>query len=100
MTKSILTNKPREIKSIGQVGVDTARLLIIDPCYLDQLPDDADIGPDEYNFSKQLNFPAGHSGLGVVVSTGWGDGTYEVEAETFQDDDGFTRVRKITIQFA
>lgn len=35
---------------------------------------------DRQEKSKQINYELGHAGLAVVFSTGWGDGTYDVEA--------------------
>lgn len=43
-----------------------------------------------------LNFPKGFEGLGVVSSTGYGDGVYPVYAEI---DDRTKRVKSITIDF-
>jgi len=91
---------------IGNVGVDTGRLLIIDPAYLDsdetqtlvqQLDIDAWLeagGP-----ARQLHFSCGHAGLGIVLMSGWGDGTYTVMADTFVDEYGHTIIREIRIQF-
>jgi hypothetical protein len=42
----------------------------------------------------QFNYDAGHAGLGVVVSTGYGDGMYPVVA-TMKDG----RVQKVEIRF-
>ena len=78
-------------KLIGHIGVDAGLCWIGDPCYV--LPDDAEGNPgaDWSEFCNQLdpdnpvaksfNYKAGHEGLGVCVSTGYGDGTYPVEAE-------------------
>lgn len=81
-------------EKIGIIGVDAGLCWIGDPCYIlhrgDEAP--ADIGKDWDDFCKlldlkekvqgkrqaQFNFDMGHPGLGVVVSTGWGDGTYDV----------------------
>jgi hypothetical protein len=76
---------------IGEVGVDTAQLLIIDPSYLldpellasvlDQLRRlcDQTLAGQGCDFA-QLHYPMGHAGLGVVVHTGIGNGTYPVHA--------------------
>lgn len=43
----------------------------------------------------QLNYNMGHAGVGVVSSSGWGDGTYPVVAEFTKDN----RVKSLTITF-
>ena len=91
---------------IGKVGVDTGRLLIIDPAHLDsdetqtlvqQLDIEAFLETD--GPARQLHFSRGHAGLGIVLMSGWGDGTYTVMADTFVDDHGYTIIREIRIQF-
>jgi len=91
---------------IGTVGVDTGRLLIIDPVHLDsdetrallqQLTNAA--GLDSGGPARQLHFSHGHAGLGVVLTSGWGDSTYTVMADTCLDEHGFTIIRAISIQF-
>ena len=91
---------------IGKVGVDTGRLLIIDPAHLDsdetqtlvqQLDIEAFLEND--GPARQLHFSRGHAGLGIVLMSGWGDGTYTVMADTFVDDYGHTIIREIRIQF-
>jgi hypothetical protein len=42
----------------------------------------------------QLNFPAGHAGVGVALSSGWGDGEYPVYALI---EEG--RVKKVWVEF-
>jgi len=55
-----------------------------------------DLLGDKFNKDghKQFNYKMGHEGLGVLVSTGYGDGVYPVYAE-FKDG----RVSKVTIEF-
>jgi hypothetical protein len=78
----------------GEISVDAGIVMVGDPCYL---ADDIENHPvkDWNNFCemldqpiyatdvkyptiKQLDFAAGHKGLGVVVSSGYGDGVYPV----------------------
>jgi hypothetical protein len=95
-------------KQVGLIGVDAGVCWIGDPRYiLHAKPAPKAIGKDwgefcgnleeggEFPGTKQFNFDLGHAGLGVVVSTGWGDGVYPVYA-TF-DDDG--RVASVTVEF-
>lgn len=95
------SNEPSGLSSwerVGEIGVDAGLCWIGDPCYvLHKLPTaDPNDYPKDIGFSwkefcdildekerlqsraAQFNFNAGHPGLGVAVSTGWGDGTYGV----------------------
>jgi hypothetical protein len=91
-------------KYIGEIGVDAGLCWIGDPCYIlhkEQPPkaigkswdDFCDIlqDDDQYPTCKQFNYDLGHVGLGMVVSTGYGDGTYPVYAE-FNDEGRIARV--------
>jgi hypothetical protein len=98
--------RDHKLMPIGTVGVDTGRLLIIDPAHLHsdetqtllrQLTSEA--GLDAGGPARQLHFSRGHTGLGVVLTSGWGDGTYTVMADTCLDERGFTIIRAISIQF-
>jgi Protein of unknown function (DUF4241) len=95
-------------KQIGEIGVDAGLCWIGDPCYiLHADPKPKAIGKDwdqfcdilhadnEYPTCKQFNYDLGHAGLGVVVSTGYGDGVYPVFAEF--NDEG--RVAKVWVEF-
>ena len=88
------------------VGVDTGRILIIDPCYIkerDLLQQVlAQIRKPLDEPARALRYADGAPGLGIVVGTGYGDGTYEVEVETFEDPNWGPgeRVKSVTIRFA
>ena len=79
-------------KKIGEIGVDAGLCWIGDPCYiLHQEKNPEAIGNSWSEFCdkmegmhKQFNYDLGHKGLGVCVSTGYGDGTYPIYAE-FED---------------
>lgn len=98
--------EPRKL--IGEIGVDAGLCWIGDPCYiLHAYPAPKAIGKDwdefcdllhdddTYPTIRQFNYDLGHPGLGVVVSTGYGDGVYPVFAEF--NDEG--RVASITAEF-
>jgi hypothetical protein len=51
---------------------------------------------NENSYDGQLNFKMGHSGVGVVTSSGYGDGLYPVIADI---DDRSGRVKSITVVF-
>jgi hypothetical protein len=93
---------------IGEIGVDAGLCWIGDPCYiLHANPAPKAIGKDwdefcdllhadaNYPTSMQFNYDLGHPGLGVVVSTGYGDGVYPVYAEF--NDEG--RIVAVTVEF-
>lgn len=115
--------KAPDWKKVGQITVDAGMCWIGDPCYVlhrDGKQEPEDIGKDwhefcdrlfsrEKNGAAQWNHKNGikgagkeNAGLGVSVSTGWGDGIYDVFARyddetgrvaearvVFIDDDGF-----------
>jgi hypothetical protein len=89
---------------IGIAAMDTASLLITDPCYVipDSPSDEVEIPkryPDAYptdgQHSKQLCFRRGHAGAGIVVSSPHGDGTVDVWAKL----DGKGKVRAVFFSF-
>jgi hypothetical protein len=95
-------------KHIGEIGIDAGLCWIGDPCYIlhTNQPPKA-IGKDweqfcdilhadgQYPTCKQFAYDLGHPGLGVVVSTGYGDGLYPVFAEF--NDDG--RIASVWVEF-
>ncbi|EGL82059.1 hypothetical protein CathTA2_2422 [Caldalkalibacillus thermarum TA2.A1] len=88
-------------KLIGRVGVDSGRLLIIDPFYLSGTWGEYNkiYGLDDNDeLFEQLNYPLGHEGLGVVFRSGLGDGKYNVYG-TFKEIPGWgTRITKVEIE--
>jgi len=91
-------------KKIGVIGVDAGICWIGDPCYIlhqEEIP--KDIGKNWTEFCNrtdtpdnhwQFNYDAGHPGLGVCVSTGWGDGEYKVFA---REENG--RIAEVKVVF-
>ena len=94
-------------KLIGEIGVDAGLCWIGDPCYvLHANPPPKTIGKNWQEFcdllnaagyptALQFNYELGHPGLGVAVSTGYGDGVYTVFAEFTREG----RVAYVTIEF-
>jgi len=81
-TSGTPSNTPDDLEPFGTVRVDSATLLIVDPCYL---PDDlrAKIG------HQPGAVTVGEPGMvGVLVATG-GDGSFPVE-HVVTDDEGET----------
>lgn len=98
----------RTRRIIGLIGVDAGLCWIGDPCYiLHKCPPPKAVGTDWDSFCdlldedggftthKQFNYDLGHSGLGVVVSTGNGDGAYPVFAEFTREG----RVARVCVEF-
>ena len=76
----------------GVVGVDAGMVWIGDPCYC-VTPDATEhpaetwdafcelLKADGFPSHRQFRYRMGHAGLGVCVSTLWGDGEYPVYIE-------------------
>lgn len=109
------TKAKTQTKLIGWCAVDSGQLMITDPSYVGYFDQTAEFGspvPKGHfsyagacdltlarDYDGQMNFPAGHAGVGVVTRTGLGDGYYPVYA-TIADIDGWgERVTKIEIVF-
>lgn len=71
-------------KKIGSVGVDSGRVLIVDPCYAKDAAKYIALGPEPCD-EHQYYFEAGPP-CAVVSSTGVGDGIFPVEVR--RDEDG------------
>jgi hypothetical protein len=98
-------------KIIGYIGVDAGLCLIGDPCYF--IGPDSQVGKklhggklDDWetflgNYIKHDNANAwkvedrGEASLGMVVTTGYGDGIYPVKARFNSEG----RVKAVTIEF-
>ena len=80
---------------IGRFSVDAGLVMILDPCYI--YDSDGGLSKDfpqtwdgflrkflwkngEHLDYNQMNFDGGYPGLGVISSTGYGDGEYPVYA--------------------
>ena len=99
------------IKKIGECGVDSGQLFVIDPCYLDRYKDtehDAPIENDEELSyasvckatldSREGGQVGGRAG-GVAFTTGLGDGCYPVYAIISDEKEWGTRVAGVFIDF-
>ena len=86
---------------IGEVGVDSGQLIVMDPCYLQgwNHGDFTDDATNDYaNACKVTLKKPNHAGmtfgdLAAVFSSGYGDGTYEVIG--YKNSDG--RIVKVEI---
>lgn len=81
---SLAMSKRGERKLIGKCGVDSGQIMILDPCYLEDLPpyeDICEISLTEIIMGGQIvGGPTGLSEIGVVSQSGKGDGVYPVYA--------------------
>lgn len=109
MKQNPLVN-PADWTLVGNFGVDAGLVWIGDPCYIihaDEQP--SAIGKNwgdfclnlgrSYPTMKSFKFDAGHEGLGVLCSTGLGDGVYPVYAMIKEDADFGKRIAAIFIDF-
>jgi hypothetical protein len=73
-----------EWQKVGEVGVDTAQLMLGDPCCIEDALNAWEEfcasmrGRGDFPTCHQLHYQAGHPGLGFMVETGYGDGLYPV----------------------
>ena len=108
LTAQLLLQESREKpwEPAGVIGVDAGMCWIGDPCYC-ATPDAnehpaptwgqfcgnlRDLDRDGY---QQFYFSRGHEGLGVAVSTGYGDGCYPVSIRRTEDG----RVAGVRVDF-
>ena len=85
---------------VKKIYVDSGQIWIGDPCYLEPkfIPTDQwKQFVNSIDFEKRFQEPMGE-GLGILSTSGWGDGSYPVEIEMGNGDES-NRVRKITITF-
>lgn len=96
---------------LGQVGVDSGQLMVSDPCYVKYF-EDRDDGPQEFTKGDNGYSYTGAcsttlyeddqggelgNGMGVVFSSGFGDGAYDVHAYLDEIDGWGERVVKVEI---
>ena len=102
--KTATDKKSGKWEKVGDIGVDAGLCWLGDPCYiLHAKPMPVEVGKDWGDFcdrikgrdTAQFRFDLGHAGLGVVVSTGWGDGCYPVEVRRVDGRIAEVRVRFI-----
>ena len=104
-----MTTKPNikqdKWKLVGRFGVDAGIVWIGDPCYIihtDEMPktigkdwgEFCNLLGDDYPTMKSFGFTKDTDGLGVCLSTGYGDGEYPVYARIEQG-----RIVQIYIDF-
>lgn len=86
-------------KKVGVVGVDSGCILLGDPCYWIKGDEyDKEVCSD-WDKSKQIKFDLGHNGKGVLVSSGFGDGCYEVFVNEQDYGEFGKRIKEVKIVF-
>jgi len=99
----MIEKQPDGWQLVGEIGVDAGICWIGDPCYIIGKDASNNIWPTWNSFcdtidpekrTQQYNYKLGHAGLGVLVSTGFGDGVYPVEANFKKG-----RVKEVRIKF-
>lgn len=96
-----------KLERVGEIGVDAGLCWIGDPCYIihNETPNHHlgrswqefcdELHKHEKNGATQFHYNKGHAGLGVCVSTGYGDGCYPVYVE--RNEEG--RVKRLVVEF-
>ena len=105
---------------IGSIGVDSGQMLLSDPCYVKDFEDSDDVvglmdaikngSDDSYSYtgacsqsntSQQAGVLVNDIGaeLGVVCSSGFGDGVYPVYVKRHAFGNNDTRVVEMKIEF-
>lgn len=89
-------------ETIGYLPVDAGCMMLIDPCYLldDQMLMAEAANEDRHVYLNEIcsgweKYASVINGLGMVVETGWGDGSYPVQIRYSRDG----RVAEVRINF-
>jgi hypothetical protein len=93
--------KSTEWQQIGEVPVDTGRLVLVDPMNLDDASHREDeVLDQEAPQSMTYELVTNEHGVAVALlfSTGLGDGLYPVEAR-FEEVAGSVRIAEIRVRF-
>ena len=105
-------NNRYEWVKVGEIGVDAGLCWVGDPCYIigddshikeecgiESWDDFCDIIEHGNPTKQQFNYSSGHAGLGCLVSTGFGDGSYDVLAKVEDHGSWGKRVAELRIVF-
>jgi hypothetical protein len=83
-------------ESLGQLLIDHGEMVLMDRSYLHEVPDPDDEGDESLLFVPVVN-DFGIE-LGMVMSTGIGDGVYPIEAR-FEDTAFGRKIAEVRIRF-
>jgi hypothetical protein len=93
----------KQWRTIGEVCIDSGTIMLCDPCRADEVSDwwndycertDLNKSPDTVEINGRKDFP-----IGVITTTGIGDGRYAVEARYETNPDFGERCAEIRIKF-
>ena len=96
-----------EWQRIGEVRVDTGRLVLVDPINVDDVARHEDevtrrLEDEDSDSASMMTYEFITNELGIAValmfSTGLGDGLYPVEAR-FEEAEGAVRIAEIRVRF-
>lgn len=94
-------------KKAGKVGIDSGTLLLADPAYIKkEIPSyDKVVGLTKSkqvvkkDKTSQIKFKRGFTGAGVVTSTGFGDGMYDVYVDEVDEGKYGKRIGAVKVVF-
>jgi hypothetical protein len=90
-----------EWQRIGEIPLDSGRLVLLDPQNVDDVVNHEDQEMDEqtdWSTNYELVSNDFNIAVALILSTGLGDGVYPVEAR-FEEAEGAIRVAEIRIRF-
>lgn len=89
-----------EWQQIGEIPIDTMRLVLVDPMSLGDVMEHVEVADHEVPDSMTYELVTNDYGVAValVLMTGVGDGLYPVEAR-FEDVAGAVRIAEVRIRF-
>ena len=83
---------------IGDIAIDSGRLVMVDPCRIQEVADTANAALDVVCIRKDFS-PTVNMGIGVVLPTGLGDGIYPVIAHYETHKQFGRRIMGLTVLF-
>ncbi len=84
---------------VGVIGIDTGRLILCDPCYVEEAKAVVNAMEERSEFPSYASL-GGHGGYrGAIVTTGRGDGIFPVIAHVRKDADGYEQVVRVEVTF-
>jgi hypothetical protein len=89
------------MQRIGEIPIDSGRLVLLDPQNVDDVVNHEDQEMDEqtdWSTNYELVSNDFNIAVALILSTGLGDGVYPVEAR-FEEAEGAIRVAEIRIRF-
>lgn len=91
----VMAEPNEEWVTIGELGIDSAHCLLLDPEGIDH------VGDWMAHFEDQVQIVRTSTGiaLGAIIETGYGDGVYPIEVRYEDDERGDRRVAEVRVRF-